>query len=95
VILSAVLLITYPLVIQYKRGGLWLALAPLTAVALLLDVVANYTEWAVALGRPARGDYTISKRIKTMMQDHAHPARVELARLVQIYLDACEPDGVH
>lgn len=93
-ILSALLLLIYPLVIQYKRGGLWRVLVPFTAVALLLDVLSNYTEWAFVWGKPPAGCYTISKRIKWEM-DNGSDSRQEIAHLIQIYLDAFEPDGSH
>ena len=93
-ILSAALLMLYPVAIQVKRGGAWRLLAPLTALAFVLDVVANYTEWAFCFGWPRESDYTISKRLRTM-QATADPARAEFAHAVQVYLDAFEPDGKH
>lgn len=95
-ILTAITAATYPVVIQFKRGGLWLSLAPAALLVWLIDVVANYIELPLVFGWPARGDYTITARVKTMQRDPDElPSRRELARLVQIYLDACEPDGKH
>lgn len=95
-ILTAITGATYPVAIQFKRGGLWLALAPLALVVWLIDVVANYVELPLVFGRPKPGDYTITARIKTMQLDPEElPSRRELARMVQVFLDACEPDGQH
>jgi hypothetical protein len=94
VILTVFTAITYPVVIQYKRGGLWQVLAPFAAAVLLVDVLASYTEWSLIFGPPKKGDHTITQRIKTMHSEES-PSRREFARLVQVYLDACEPDGKH
>ena len=93
-ILTAITAFTYPLVIQYKRGGLWYALFPFAAIVLLIDALASYTEWSIVFGWPAKGDHTITQRIRTMHSDAASSRR-NLAELVQVYLDACEPDGKH
>lgn len=93
-ILTVITAITYPVVIQYKRGGLWQVLAPFAALVLLIDALASYTEWTLIFGLPEKGDHTITQRIRSMHYDEAHSRR-ELARLVQVYLDACEPDGKH
>lgn len=93
-ILTAVVAFTYPVIIQYKRGGAWWLLLPLAAVVLLLDVLANYTEWVLIFGLPRRKDWTITARIRTMHRDRFYSRR-RLAAAVQVYLDACEPDGVH
>lgn len=93
-ILTAITAFTYPVVIQYKRGGAWLALAPLALLVLAVDVLASYIEWTVVFGWPKRGDHTITQRIQTM-HDDPMASRQNLARLVQVYLDACEPDGRH
>lgn len=93
-ILTAFTACTYPVVIQYKRGGLWQVLAPLAALVLIVDAIASYTEWTVVFGWPKVGDHTITQRIRTMHTDEAE-ARRNLAKLVQVYLDACEPDGRH
>lgn len=95
-VLTAITGATYPVVIQFKRGGLWLALAPFALVVWLIDVVANYIELPLVFGWPKQGDYTITARVKTMQFDPEElPSRRELARMVQVFLDACEPDGKH
>jgi hypothetical protein len=95
-ILTAVVATTYPVVIQFKRGGLWWVLAVPGFAVWLLDVLANYIELPLIFGWPRRGDFTITARIKRMQTDPAElPARRELASLAQVFLDACEPDGKH
>jgi len=94
VILTAVTAFTYPVVIQFKRGGAWTVLAPAAALVWLIDVLASYIEWSVVFGWPRRGDHTITARVRTMHADPL-PSRRELAALIQVYLDACEPDGKH
>lgn len=93
-ILTVLVALTYPVVIQYKRGGLWNILYPLAFIVLLLDIIASYTEWSIVFGAPNKGDHTITQRISSMHED-VLPARRQLAHLIQVYLDACEPDGEH
>lgn len=93
-ILTAITAFTYPVVIQFKRGGLWNVLAPAALLVWLIDVLASYIEWTVVFGWPRRGDHTITARVRTMHNDDL-PSRRELAALIQVYLDACEPDGKH
>ena len=93
-ILSAFVAFTYPVAIQSKRKGPWLVLLPLTLLVWLVDVVANYTEWAIVFGWPKKGDRTITARLKSMQADPLESRRA-WAQLVQVYLDACEPDGRH
>lgn len=93
-ILTTATAFLYPLAIQFKRGGLWLAVTPITLLVVLLDVLANYTELALIFGWPREGEYTITRRIRRMHFDEVE-ARRKLAELVQVYLDAAEPDGKH
>lgn len=93
-ILTIITAITYPPFIQYKRGGFWRVLAPFAALVWLIDVIANYTEMALVFDWPERGDHTITARVRRMRTSPLESRR-ELARLLQIYLDACEPDGTH
>jgi hypothetical protein len=94
-IISALLLVLYPIAIQVKRGGLWYVLFPLTKIAFWLDVLANYTEWAFVFGWPKKGDYTISKRLRWMAEYAPHESQRQFAKMVQVYLDAMEHDGKH
>jgi hypothetical protein len=94
-ILTAICLLGYPLGIQAKRKGwnyLWL---PLAYVITVLDWIANYTEWVVVFGKPAKGCYTISKRLDWMEENAPTPAQRELAHMVNVFLNACEQDGAH
>lgn len=97
-IVTAATALLYPLVIQFKRGGWrrWVCAVPAYFV-FVLDLVANYTELAWALGWPLKGEYTISRRIRRTAQGlHGEtPAQVRLAKAVQVYLDAFEADGKH
>lgn len=92
-IASLLLVLFYPVAIQYKRGGAWYLLLPLVVLVLLLDVVANYTEWAIVFGFP-KNAHTVSQRLKQMLNDEVISRRV-FAYNVQAFLDACEPDGKH
>lgn len=91
-ILTALVTLTYPLVIQYKRGGLWASLKPLAGLVLALDILASITEWRLVFGPSPH--WTITQRIRAMHADPIESRRM-LANLVQVYLDACEPDGKH
>jgi len=93
-ILTALTALAYPAAIQFKRGGAWVVLAPFAAFVWLIDVIANYTEVALVFDWPERGDYTITARVRRMKSSPLESRR-ELAKLMQIYLDACEPDGRH
>ena len=93
-ILTTFTALTYPIVIQYKRGRWWSLLAPLAAFVLFVDIIANYLEWSIVFGWPQRSDHTITARTKSMLDDKLESRR-KLAQLIQIYLDACEPDGKH
>ncbi len=93
-ILTAFTAIAYPTCIQFKRGGLFWLLAPFAALVWLIDVLANYTELAIVFGWPEAGDHTISARVRRMRTSPLESRRA-LAELLQVYLDACEPDGKH
>jgi len=99
-ILSPFILLLYAVGIQYKRGSLWLPVRAvcfvIAAIALMLDSIAHYTEWWLVFGAPRPGEHTISRRLDRMEADPDEaPARREFARLLNVVLDACEPDGKH
>lgn len=94
-IVTAATAILYPFAIQYKRGGLWMLLTPLTLVTAVLDVIANYTEIAFVFGKPVEKDYTITRRFRRMEESDPLPSRREFAKLVNTFLHACEFDGRH
>lgn len=69
VCLSLVLLILlYPIVIQYNRGGFFKLLLPLLFLAIIADIIANYTILIVLmLDVPQEGEYTFSKRLERLV----------------------------
>lgn len=95
-ILTAPLFIVYPYLIKFKRKKwFYLPLAVLAAFATVYDIILNYTEWWFLFGKPPKGAYTISKRLKWMIDNDPIPSRREFARLCYVYLDANEDDGKH
>lgn len=94
--LTAFVVAGYPIVIQFKKGKLWRILAIPGLFVLLANIIANYTELALVFGWPEKGSWTISSRVRRMQKDPKLPeSKRELARMVQVFLDACEPDGKH
>ena len=93
------ILILWPLYIvgvQAMRGGWWYVLAPVTLVALVLDVLLNYTELALlTLDWPRdRYEITFSNRLKRLVQ--RDDWRGKFAKLVAVYmLDPFDPSGKH
>lgn len=88
------LLPLYAIGIQIERRGWWLALLPVTLVALVLDVVLNYTELALlTLDFPRRGEWTFSTRLKRLRD--ATGWRGHTARYIARGLDAIAPTGRH
>jgi hypothetical protein len=97
-ILTVLSALGYPIVIQFKRGG-WrkfVCAAPAAGV-FLLDIIANYTELTWVWGLPLKNEYSISRRVKRMTKgEHGETlAQVQTAKAIQVFLDACEPDGKH
>lgn len=94
-ILGLATAVSYSYVIKYKRGG-WYSLFKIPAAVVgLVDIIANYTEWAFIFGWPPKGCTTISKRVDWMVLNAPHESQREFAKLVNIFLDACEDDGKH
>ena len=81
--------------VQYKRGGMWGAVLPITAVALVCDVICNYTLFALfTLDWPRRGEYTFSVRLIRLVR--YDDWRGALARgVAQFMLDPFDPTGKH
>ena len=68
--MSLLLAFMYPLAVQYERGGWWHVLAPFTLLALVIDVLANYTELALLTWDfPKRNEFTFSTRLKRLQKD--------------------------
>lgn len=93
--MTAIVMFGYPIVIQYKRGGLWWFLAIPGIFIWLLDVIANYTEWVLVFGWPKKKDITITNRLKSMAIEDVFESRRLFAKGILTVLDACEPDGKH
>ena len=82
----AVLALLFPIAIQYKRGGWWQIVLPVTGVALILDAALNYTSLALwTLDFPGSGEYTFSERLARLI--HRTDWRGALARRVAAYLN--------
>jgi len=61
--MSLLLFLLYPIAIQFERGGAWRLLLPVILLALVIDILANYTELALVFGLPRRGEWTFSQRL--------------------------------
>jgi hypothetical protein len=94
VISIVVLLPLYFIAIQFERGGNWRILAPFVAVALVVDVLLNYTELAIyTLDIPSRGEWTFSSRLRRLRLNTDW--RGTVARYLARVLDAIAPSGKH
>lgn len=92
--MSLILALLYPIAIQFERKGWWLLLAPVTFIALVIDVIANYTELALlTLDFPQSGEYTFSQRLKRLNLDEGW--RGSFGRCITKYLDYFDPHGWH
>ena len=86
----------FPLAIQYERGGVWLCVAPVTLLALLLDVVLNYTTLALLTWDfPRWGEWTFSTRLARLIQFPDEGYQRYWSRYVARCLDAIAPSGQH
>lgn len=92
--MTLLLWILYPIAIQYERGGWWRLCCIVAVPALVIDVIANYTELAlVTWDFPKRGEWTFSKRLSRLQ--HNTDWRGEYARYVVPILDKIAPSGKH
>lgn len=85
----------YIIGIQYERGGWWKLVCPITFIALVLDIILNYTELALlTLDFPKSKEYTFTKRLRRLKLrldwrgDMAHSISLKM-------LDPFDPDGYH
>lgn len=91
--MSVLLALLYPIAVQYERGGWWRLLAPVTISALVIDIIANYTELALLTWDfPMRGEYTFSTRLKRLQRERGW--RGSLARPIVAYLNFFYPGHV-
>ena len=85
--LSLTLALLYPLAVRYKQNKWWLLV---TMPALLLDVVANYTELAIlTLDFPRRGEFTFSTRL-IRLQEGTRWQRYVASKVIP-YLNRYDP----
>ena len=92
--LTLLLTLLYPLAVQIERGGAWRLLAPVTLLALLIDVLANYTELALLTWDwPRAHEYTFSTRLKRLKRSPGWRGR--LAQPVVAFLNHFAPNGAH
>lgn len=92
--MSLLLALLYPIAIQYERGGWWVLVIPLTLLALVIDVFANYTELAVLTWDfPRKGEYTFSTRCQRLQYHDTWGGKV--ARVVKDYTNFFDPQKDH
>lgn len=92
--MSILLFLLYPIAIQYERGGWWVLVIPLTLLALVIDVFANYTELAVLTWDfPRKGEYTFSTRCQRLQYYDTWGGQV--ARVVKSYTNFFDPQNNH
>ena len=92
--MTILLWILYPIAIQYERGGWWRAMFPITAIALIVDIIANYTELALLTWDfPKAGEYTFSQRLVRLNKEDGF--RGIMARYITKILDVIAPSGKH
>ena len=92
--MSILLALLYPIAIQFERGGWWLVVLPVTVVALVIDIIANYTELALLTWDwPRRGEWTFSTRCQRLQHDSGWRGRI--GRLVRDYTNYWDPQHDH
>jgi len=88
------LLPLYSITIQYERGGLWRICYLAAPLALLIDVLLNYTELALlTLDFPKWGEWTFSSRLKRLKNSQTW--RGPTALYLKKVLDVIAPSGKH
>jgi hypothetical protein len=95
IILSPLLLLVmYAIGVQYKRDGWWLLLMPVYLAGWPLDVLLNFTLFALIFWDwPKWGEWTLSKRLTRVNKTTGWRGR--FARRVTRLLDALDPTGLH
>ena len=82
--MTLLLILFYPLAIQYERGGWWSVLKPLAFIIAIIDIAANYTELALLTWDfPKHKEYTFSKRCKRLI--HLDSWAGTVGRITQVY----------
>ena len=91
--ISLLLALLYPLAVQYKRGGFWRAVLPVTLITLVIDVLANYTELALLTWQlPNEHEVTFSHRLYRLRKGNAWQRFV--AKIVIPYLNYFDPGHI-
>jgi hypothetical protein len=92
--MTLLLALLYPIAIQIERGGWWRILAPVTILALIVDLLANFTELSLAMWEyPRRGEWTFSTRLERLIREQGW--RSDIARFVSRILNYIAPSGKH
>ena len=92
--MTILLILLYPIAIQYERGGWWRVMAPVTLLALAIDVIANYTELALLTWDfPMKGEYTFSTRCKRLQYYHGWKGLV--GRVTRDFTNFFDPQKDH
>lgn len=92
--MTLLLWILYPIAIQFERRGWWYCVLPVTIFALIVDVIANYTELALLTWDfPRRNEWTFSQRLSRLRYNEDW--RGTVARYLVRVLDAIAPSGKH
>lgn len=82
--LTLILALSFPLAIQYERGGWWSVLKPLALLVAIIDVAANYTELALLTWDfPRENETTFSQRCKRLIHQDNWAGTV--GRIAQVY----------
>ena len=90
-----VMWILYAVGIQYLRGGVWRAVLPITLVAAVLDVLLNYTLFAImTLDFPRRGEWTFTQRLGRLVT-YANWQGKAARWTAKYLLDWVDPRGQH
>ena len=92
---TLVMWLLYIVGIQYKRGGWWLIVAPFTIAAFLIDVLLNYTLFALLTwDYPLDGERTFSNRLKRLVRNSDWRGGLALW-IAHHMLDPFDPSGKH
>ena len=93
--LSLLMWVMYIIGIQYKRKGWWYFVLPFTFIAVILDVILNYTLFAlITFDFPKNHEITFSSRLERLI--HKTNWQGSLANFIATYLlDPFDPDGFH
>lgn len=92
--MTLLLIMLYPIAVQYERGGWWRVVAPITVLALVIDVAANHTELSLAVWEwPRAGEWTFSTRLERLIREQGW--RGDVARPVARILNFIAPSGRH